>query len=502
VGWRQRVLVGVSVAAAGISITAATSPRLPAVAAAAPPSQSVATATSTTLTSSSASSSYDSRVTFTAKVSASAGTPTGTVTFTDTSNGSILDTTGLANGAASFATAALAPGSRSIVAHYDGSGAFGPSSSAALDIPVAAAGSDAIAYQVDPGHSGRQARGVLNASSLTKKWTVTLGTANPSKPTAGNVSYPLVARGRVFVTVENSQATGTTLDALDASTGAVDWSAGLPGPYGFSALAYDGRDVFALSYNGLLTAFAAGTGHELWTVQLAQSTAPPTAYDGVVYVSVNQELSAVSEADGVIRWGAGVLTGDASSPAVDDTGAYVSYDCQQDYRFSLGGLVAWHYSTACSGGGGSTAALGGGSVYARGENGSDTPVILSKTSGTLSGTFTSATAPAFDSTNMYTLQNGKLVATAHSGSPNRWTFGNGTLVTAPVVHGGVVYAGSSDGTVHGVSASSGAQVWAGSAGSAILGPHEGSPFAVVIGMAIGGGLLVVPAGPQLTAFGG
>ena len=53
-----------------------------------------------------------------------------------------------------------------------------------------------------------------------------------------------------------------------------------------------------------------------------------------------------------------------------------------------------------------------------------------------------------------------------------------------------------------MSASSGAQVWAGSAGSAILGPHEGSPSAVVIGMAVGDGLLVVPAGPQLTAFGG
>jgi len=501
VGWRQRILIGVSVAAAGISIAAATSPHLLAAAAAAPLAKSVATVTSTTLTSSSASSSYDSRVTFTAKVSAPTGTPAGSVTFTDTSSGSILDTAELANGTTSFTTAALAAGSRSIVAHYDGSSTFSPSSSAATDTSVAAAGSDAVAYQVDSGHSGRQARGTLNASSLTKKWTVTLGAASSSQPTAGNVSYPVIARGRVFVTVENSQATGTDLYALDASTGAIDWSVGLAGPYGFSALAYDGRDIFALNYNGLLTAFAASTGHELWTVQLAQSTAPPTAYDGVVYVSANQQLSAVSEADGVIRWGAGVLNGDGSSPAVDDTGAYVSYDCQQDYRFSLGGQVVWHYSTSCAGGGGSTVVLHGSSVYARGETGSDTPIILSKASGTLGGTFTSAAAPAFDSTNMYTLQNGNLVAVAHSGSPNRWTFSNGTLVTAPVVDGGVVYAGSSDGTVYGVSASSGAQVWTGTAGSVILGPHEFSRN-VVIGLATGGGLLVVPAGPQLTAFGG
>ncbi len=491
-GWRQRVL-----AVAGI--VAAMSPALPGGAAAAPPSKSLTMATSTTLTSSSASSSYDSPVTFTATVSAAAGTPAGSVTFTDASNGSILDTAKLSNGTTSFTTAALAPGSRSIVARYDGSGTFSPSSSAALGIPVAAAGSDAVAYQVDPRHDGWQRRGTLTAGSLARKWTVTPGVASSSQPTAGNVSYPVIAGGRVFVTVENSQASGTTLYALNAGTGAVDWSVGVAGPYGFSALAYDGQRIFALNSNGLLTAFVASTGHELWTVQLAQSTAPPTAYDGVVYVSENQAVVAVSEADGRVRWIGGVLGGIGSSPAVDGSGVYDSYSCQQDSRFRLDGQIAWAHSTGCDGGGGSTPVLHGGFVYARGYG--DPPIILSKASGTPGGTFTSATAPAFDGTSMYTLQNGNLVAVAPSGSPDRWTFGRGTLVTAPVVHGGVVYAGSSDGEVYGVSASSGSQVWAGTAGSAILGPHEDSGN-VVIGMAIGGGLLVVPAYTQLTAFGG
>jgi outer membrane protein assembly factor BamB len=318
------------------------------------------------------------------------------------------------------------------------------------------------------------------------------------------VSYPVIAGGRVFVTVENSQSYGTELYALDASTGAADWSVGLGGTYGFSALAYDGQRVFALNYNGVLTAFAASTGHELWAAQMPGQyafTAPPTGYDGVVYVSgagSGGTLYAVSEAGGVVRWTAPVQNGDKSSPAVRNSGVYVSYACQQDYGFNLRGQLAWHYSTSCEGGGGSTAVLHGSSVYARGAN--DAPVILSKASGMLTGSFTSATAPAVDSTNMYTLQDGNLVAVDPSGSPNRWTFSNGNLVTAPVVNGGVVFVGSSNGTVYGVSTSSGHPMWTGTAGSTILGPDEQNAD-VLVGMAVGGGLLVVPAGNELTAFG-
>ena len=493
--WCRRVLLGSGILAVASLV-------LPTAAGAATLPGALAATTTTTLTSSSTSITRDSWVTFTASVSAAGGTPAGSVTFTDQSNGSILDTAKLSNGTASFSTAALAPGTRGVAARYSGSATFGPSSSAALAISVAPAGSLAVTYQVDPRHDGNQASGALSTSSLTKKWTVTLGGTGDYG--AGDVSYPVIARGRVFVTVENSQSYGTELYALDAGTGAVDWSVGLGGTYGFSALAYDGRRVFALNYDGVLTAFAASTGHELWAAQMPGQyafTAPPTAYDGVVYVSgagSGGTVYAVSEAGGVVRWTGPVQNGDKSSPAVDNSGAYVSYACQQDYRFNLRGHLVWHYSTSCEGGGGSTAVLHGSSVYARGAH--DPPVILSKASGTLTGSFASATAPAFDSTNMYTLENGNLVAVDPSGSPDRWTFSNGSLVTAPVVSGGVVFVGSSDGTVYGVSASSGTEVWAGTAGSTIAGPDEQNAD-VLVGMAVGGGLLVVPAGNALTAFG-
>src|SRR5258707_15819130 len=106
-------------------------------------------------------------------------------------------------------------------------------------------------------------------------------------------------------------------------------------------------------------------------------TAPPTAYDGVVYVSgagYGGYVYAVSEADGRVRWEGTVANGDKSSPAVDDTGAYVSYAGQQDYRFSLSGKLVWHHTTFCEGGGGTTAGRHASHLYARGAH--HPPAIL------------------------------------------------------------------------------------------------------------------------------
>lgn len=124
----------------------------------------------------------------------------------------------------------------------------------------------------------------------------------------------------------------------------------------------------------------------------------------------------------------------------------------------------------------------------------DSPVILSKTSGTVTGSFASDYEPAFAGTSMFRLRGGNLVASATSGSPSYWTFANRSLDTAPVVSNGAVYALSTSGYVFGVSAATGAKVWRGSIGQATNGP-------VLSGMAAGGGLLVVPAGSTLTAFG-
>ena len=465
----------------GVGMAVAVSLAVPAAATASTaPAPAAGIATTTTLTSSKASSSYDSWVTFTATVTAASGTPVGAVTFADVSNGSILATKALSSGTASFTTAALAPGTRRIQAHYSGGSGFGLSTSTALGIPVAAAGSDAVAYQIDVRHDGDQSRGRLTASSLTKKWRADLN---------GTASYPLIARGRVFVMT----APGG-LYALSAATGHTEWR----DAYDTGTVTYDGQEIFALTQGGTLTAYTASTGHKLWATQLplqATFTAPPTAYDGVVYVSgagFGGDVYAVSEADGRVRWMQPVQNGDDSSPAVDDSGVYVSYSRHQDYRFRLAGSLVWNYAPSGEGGGGSTPVLYGASVYARGYPVFDSPIILSKASGKLTGAFATDTEPAFAGTSMYTLQDGNLVAVDPSGSPNRWTFAGQNLTTAPVISNGVIYASNISGTVYGVSAATGTQVWSGTAGD---GDANGT------GMAVGGGLLLVPAGSTVTAFG-
>jgi hypothetical protein len=116
-------------------------------------------------------------------------------------------------------------------------------------------------------------------------------------------------------------------------------------------------------------------------------------------------------------------------------------------RVSLRGHLVWHHVGGCGGSGGSTAVLHGTSLYAHGFRPLDTPIVLAKSSGDQVGTFPSGTAPAFDGTT---------------------------------------------GTVYSVSVKSHAKICSATAGSAIVGPDEQNSD-VLIGMAIGGGLLVVPA---------
>jgi outer membrane protein assembly factor BamB len=482
----HRILLGV-----GLTTAASIAIAVPAAAASAV-APSAGTATTTTLQSSKTSTSYDSWVTFTAHVTAPAATPTGSVTFTDISNGSVLTTKNLTDGSASLTTAALAPGTRQIEAQYNGSSTYAASTSAALSFSVAAVGSDSLTYQNDAAHDGSQSSGVLRAKSLVKKWQVHLG--------GGNVSYPVIAGGRVFVTAGNAATDSIWLYALNAVTGQTDWSAIVASGSlaDWVTLAYDGQRVFAYSPTGTLTAYVAGTGRELWAVQLnGGALAPPTAYDGVVYVStssVGGTVDAVREANGAVSWAEQVENGDSSSPAVNDSGAYVSYAGQQDYRFSLSGRLVWHHTTGTEGGGGSTPVLHGSSLYARGFPSIDPPIILSATSGDTIGTFASDYEPALAGTSMYTINSGSLVASAESGSPVRWTFAGGDFDAAPVVDGGVVYDVTTGGKVYGISTASGAKVWSGAVGHATNGQ-------ILSGLAVGGGLLVVPAGSYLTAFG-
>ncbi|HYZ57602.1 MAG TPA: PQQ-binding-like beta-propeller repeat protein [Streptosporangiaceae bacterium] len=353
----------------------------------------------------------------------------------------------------------------------------------------------AVAYQIGISHDGYSGDTSIVAP-LTHRWSVNF---------AGPVSYPLIAGGKVFVTVASNSGYGTTLYALDKATGATIWSQPISGTYFWSNAAYDSGQVFVVNYDGLLRAFDANTGTLSWSVQLPGQysfSSPPTANRGVVYVGgagSGGTLYAVSETNGTVLWTQPVQNGDHSSPALDSTSVLVSYACGLTYAFNrTTGQQQWFSNGPCEGGGGKTAVYHGGMVYTRDFTGNK---ILAANTGNQLGTFQAGPAPAFDG-NVGLFLNGG-VLTASSGGQTVWTFsGDGSLDTAPIAVGNTVYVGSSSGMLYGLNVSNGSVVWSTNVGAGIPAPDEQNVSQPLTGLGAGQGLLVVPAGDELAAYGG
>jgi outer membrane protein assembly factor BamB len=358
----------------------------------------------------------------------------------------------------------------------------------------------AVAYQINPFHDGA-AKGSRLVPPLRLRWSANFG---------GSVSYPLIAGGKVFVTVASSSSYGTTLYALDVATGQTLWSQPISGTYYWSNAAYDAGKVFVVNFDGLLRAFDAATGDPAWELQLPGQYAfssPPTATEGIVYVGgagSGGTVYAVDDATQAVLWTQSVANGDHSSPVVTSRSVFVSYACPQTYALNRAtGGVKWHYSGSCSGGGGKTVVYHRGRVYARdvffaSENGN----VFHGNDGTLLGTFQSTTAPAFAEGLGYFVSFGTLTCKDLATGNVAWSFsGDGGLASAPIVVNGSVYVGSTGGNLYALEATTGALQWSTSVGTAISGPDEQNVSQPLTGLGAGSKLLVVPAGSVLLAYG-
>jgi outer membrane protein assembly factor BamB len=113
---------------------------------------------------------------------------------------------------------------------------------------------------------------------LRQKWNINFG---------DYISYPIIADGRVFVTVKHS---GPLYDsqvyAIDAATGALLWSFNLTGESLWSALTYENGRLFASTAEGGLRRFDPATGTVIWIKSVGgPHQAPPVAFQGMVYFS-------------------------------------------------------------------------------------------------------------------------------------------------------------------------------------------------------------------------
>ena len=358
--------------------------------------------------------------------------------------------------------------------------------SAALTLTLGTPSSDATAYQINPQHNGaiRFASVVApEALPTSPAWTAQLD---------GSAGYPLIAGGRVFVTVTLSSG-GSELVALSAATGAVVW-----GPVAISGSAnatYDNGRVMVMSSSGAMTGFDAATGNQLWNTPMPGQwflLAPPTAANGIVYTGGNGGVFAFDDTTGARLWEAAVMNGDSSSPTVTSDGVYVSYPCQTyDFRPATGASV-WHDSGGCEGGGGATGAYANGVYYSPNDLGSPGESFDAE-AGTMPSTYSGT--PTLGSSMGYFMQSGTLDAIDLSSKTVRWTFaGDGGLWGPALLVNSYVFLPSSTGKLYALDAATGAQLWTTT-------PSAGGFMQSGIGhMNAGDGLLLVPVNNTLVAY--
>jgi outer membrane protein assembly factor BamB len=360
---------------------------------------------------------------------------------------------------------------------------------------------DAVAVQMNAQHDGDQPADLLS-TPLQKRWSVDLG---------GHASYPLIASGVVYA-LSTDIFNGATwsavrLRALDASTGKTLWGPETVGTLG-AWDAYDAGRLFVYDWQGSLSAYDASSGTKLWSVSVSSGryNAAPTAANGVVYLGAAQ-VAAYSEMDGKQLW-ASQVKGDATSPAVTSSGVFAAYVCEQDYDFApSNGATIWHNDLGCSGGGSVTPVVHAGRLYVSDSSPFFVSAALDTAQGSFLGTFAAdapfgspsagAATPAFDGDMGLYLNGTTLVGVDVASGQVKWSFfGNGKLVSAPVVANGIAYVGATDGTLYGLNAGDGTLLWSTNAGAAF----QPQRAVWMPGNAVAEGALFVSADTRLLSY--
>jgi outer membrane protein assembly factor BamB len=169
------------------------------------------------------------------------------------------------------------------------------------------------------------------------------------------------------------------------------------------------------------------------------------------------------------------------------------------------GAEEWTHTTGCTSGGGRTPVVHDGKVWVR-DHPTDPSLVLSAATGHEEGTFFASPAPAFHGDLAFLGflgGNGRTLESvdADTGEVFWSTTGDGQFTTAPLSVGNRVYMGSGSGWVFAFDEATGQQLWAANAGHSVDSPDEHNVSEPLVGLASGDGLLLVPAGNDLVAYG-
>ena len=419
-------------------------------------------------------------------------------TVTVENNSGVASSTG-ANAAASGGAGAggWSPTSAS------GSGGSSASTTGSGDPP----GSDeAVAYQINAGHSGAVENDSLTPP-LTMRWSRNLG---------AQVSYPLIAGGRVFVTTGSSNFTAKLI-ALEQKTGNTVWGPiALGGSSPASYAAYEGGKVFTINYDGEVRAFEADTGTELWSMHLPSTgkfNSPLTALGGKIYITggyAPDSIFAVSEATGALLWKRSYApTENWNLPAASAKGLYFTCACAAVCGLEgMAGGDLWAPAQGCVGNGRGRTLLSEGRLYVSANLGypNEQGAVFDAATGGKVGEFQQDASIAFHKGRGFFLSysGGSPILTAKS-VPEMvplWSFaGDGSFSTTPIVVNGNVYMGGTSGTVAAIDEITGVPVWSQNLGlGESIDDSSNWQDAPRMGLAAGGGALLVPAHQYLAAF--
>jgi outer membrane protein assembly factor BamB len=356
-------------------------------------------------------------------------------------------------------------------------GACAAATAAVALAPGSAAADPPAAWQADPGHTGF-AQATTFAPPLGKRWV--------RRDLGEDVSYPVIAEGRVFVTARGS------LYALDRATGATRWSRSIAA----DGVAYDAGRVFAVDKTGVMQALSAATGELIWTAALSTSSprffSPPSASGEFVYTSSDAGTFGVRQADGIAVWNREEARSRVP-PAVDENQVYTAAGCDVRALQRTVGVEVWHHPGGCfdSTFGGVVA---GARIYAGAAN---QGVVLDPLTGSLIDSYAAGSPPSLAKGVGYFIGEGGLFARSEQSGIVQWRHATDQGIATPLlVAGGYVYALDGHGKLVALAAGSGQAVW----DRALQLGLPVDEKAKWPGMAAAGDTLVVSAMGRVTAF--
>jgi outer membrane protein assembly factor BamB len=196
------------------------------------------------------------------------------------------------------------------------------------------------------------ANGVVYAASEQGSLAVNATTGAPlwKNDSVGADAAPAVANGVVYTTSGSQTVFGPALlSALDATTGKLLWTAPTSYQCNTSSPAVANGVVYVTgsdsSFKGMLFAFNATTGAELWSAASAQCGSVPAVANGVVYVGSDEQgrVAAFNATTGAKLWSA---AGGGGVAVVANGVVYVGGQSIAAFN-TVSGTQLWQYGGCC-----------------------------------------------------------------------------------------------------------------------------------------------------------